>query len=117
MGYPVRWTEHTARCSSSEFSLEVCWPPAQKLRLSDRTQLRTQWIGSGPGGGGLAEYQGILMGFRDHSILSGCVHVHGWWRGQGERVSATARERENDFKISSNSVHECEIEFATRSRR
>ena len=108
MGYLVRWMEHTARCSSSEFSLEVCWPIAQKLRLSDRTQSRTQWIGSGPGGGGLAGYQGVLMGFRDHSVLRGCVHVHGWWRGQEERVSATAREREKDFKISCISVHECE---------
>ena len=85
MGYPVRWMEHMARYSSSEFSLEVCWPPAQKLRLSDRTQSRTQWIGSGPGGGGLAGYQGILMGFRDHLIFSGCVGVPRWWWGRGER--------------------------------
>ena len=106
MGYPVRWTEQMARYSSSEFSLEVCWPLAQKLRLSDRTQSRTQWIGSGPGGGGLAGYQGILMGFRDHSILSGCVNVHRWWGGAVR--GGFCNSQRNDFKISSNLVHECE---------
>lgn len=62
---------HTVRCSKSEVSWEACWPQARMLRISDHAQLRPPWTVTGPGGGGLAGDQGVLMGFRDYSILSG----------------------------------------------
>lgn len=48
------------------------------------------------------------------SSVGVCMFMGGG-RG-GKRVSATARERENDFKISSNSVHECQVEFCHQSQ-
>lgn len=65
---------------------------------------------SGPGSGGLAGYQGLLMGLQDCLTLSGCVHVHELrieWKGVWQRKLLQQPERENDLKISSNLVHEC----------
>lgn len=65
---------------------------------------------SGPGGGGLSGYHGLLMGLRDCSILNGCAYVHGMrvgWREVWQRKFLQQPERKNDLKVSFNLVHEC----------